>query len=409
MKYSLIFFITAQSLFCADLASLLPLAKENLRVESIQLETQKTQKQLEEAKTAYFPTVNATALYRRKDNATSFEPKTVRGVEIGAGLTLFDGLKRESIITSLHSTLNSAHHNVAQEEQNILLETVQAYYEYFDARSHLDAITDKKVELVAQVERFSVLVNNDLATKDTLKALIASKLEAEYDEQNQKLILEKCRMHLELLTNSSVDTLEYQELKVPLNARIERHDLQADRSAIDALKDSEGLYTYLPTLSLQGTHRSINHSDYDTMGGVNLQPFNQNEITASLSMTLFDMGRIYKEKERAHLTTLQAKKLLQYKEKSIQNEAYIADFSLTTAMSAFSAAQSELEARTEAFEYVKKRFDAGLVNTTIYLTELSNLSQSRAKVQNAHNALQIAKANLAYTYGTDLMTLIEGK
>lgn len=400
---------TLLPLIASDLASLLPQAKSNLRVESARLETQRVKEQLEQAKTAYFPTLDATALYQKKDKTTAFEPRTVQGLEIGTKITLFDGLRRESTLDAIHSAIDSAEHSMEQKEQDVLLETIQAYYDYFNAQSSLDAIKDKKIELSAQVERFDILVQNGLATADILKSLIASKRQAEYDEQIQTIALERNRKNIELLTGNTVDTLEYKELSTPHTGEIERNDLQADRSGIETLRHTEGLYTYLPTLSVQGKHREMAYNEYDTMGGANIQPSSQNEIIASLSITLFDMGSIAKAREQARLSTLKAQKLIEYKTKSIKNEAEIAFMSLHASQSAYDAAKSEVEARSEAFDYVKKRFEAGLVNTTTYLSELSDLSTSRAKVQSARHNLQMAKANLAYAYGTDLMTLIEGK
>lgn len=401
--------ITLWPLIASDLTSLLPHAKSNLRVESARLEAQRTKEQLEQAKTAYYPTLSATALYQKKDKATAFEPKTVQGLEIGTQINLFDGLRRESTLDALHSSIDSAEHSLAQKEQDVLLETITAYYNYFNAQTSLDAIKDKKTELDAQVKRFSLLVANDLATTDILKSLVASKLQADYDEQTQTILLHRNRKNLELLSGVSIDTLEYKELSSPQTREVDRSDLKADRSQIETLRHTEGLYTYLPTLSVQGKHRQMDYNDYDTMGGTNIQPENQNEIIASLSMTLFDMGSIAKEREQARLTTLKAQKLIEYKTKSLQNEADIAQMSLQASESAYHAAIAEEEARSEAFGFIKKRFEAGLVNTTTYLSELSDLSASRAKAKSARHSLQIAKANLAYAYGTDLMTLLEEK
>ena len=271
---------TLLPLFASDLITLLPQAKSNLRVESARLEAQRVKEQLEQAKTAYFPTLDATVLYQKKDKATAFEPRTIQGLELGTKITLFDGLRRESTIDAIHSSIDSAQQSLQQKEQDVLLETIQAYYGYFNAKSSLDAIQDKKTELSAQVERFSVLVQNDLATSDILKSLIASKLQADYDEQNQRVMLERSRKNLELLTGGSVDSLEYTELFIPQTKEIERHDLKADISSVETLRHTEGLYTYLPTLSVQGKHREMDYNDYDTMGGTNIQPSSQNEIIA---------------------------------------------------------------------------------------------------------------------------------
>ena len=408
MRNMALFLLVSQSLMCADLASLLPSAKTNLRVESARLEIQKSQKQLDAAKTAYFPTVSATALYKKKDKTPAFEPNSIQGAEIGAQISVFDGFRREALLDALHASMNSATHSLAQEEQNVLMETIAAYYDYLDTQDRLSVNKEKKNEILSEVVRFEILVKNDLATTDILKSLIASKLESDYDEQNLKMLLEKHRKHLELLSATPIhEPLLYRELTLPKLATLERHDLKSDRSKIDILRNSEDRYTYLPSITLEAKHKYVEYSGYDTMGGTNLQPLNQNEITASLSMTLFDMGRIAKEREQARIDTLKAQHLLDYKTKSLNNDAEIALLSIQTSQNGYEAAKAEEEARLEAFGFIKKRFEAGLVNTTTYLSELTNLTYSRAKTRKARNTLQIAKASAAYAYGIDLMTLIK--
>jgi outer membrane protein len=408
MRNTALLLLAAQSLMCADLASLLPSAKTNLRVESARLEIQKSQEMLDEAKTAYFPTVSATALYKKKDKTPAFEPNKIQGAEIGAQISVFDGFRREALLDALHASKNSATHTMAQEEQNVLMETIAAYYDYLDTQERLNVNKEKKTEILSEVERYEVLVKNDLATTDILKSLIASKLETEYDEQNLKMLLEKHRKHLELLSATAIrEPLLFRELAMPVFSTLERHDLQSDRSKIDILRNTEDRYTYLPSITLEAKHKYMEYSGYDTMGGTNLQPLNQSEITASLSMTLFDMGRIAKEREQAHIDTLKAQNLLDYKIQSLNNDAQIALMSIQTSQNAYDAAKAEEEARSEAFGFIKKRFEAGLVNTTTYLSELTNLTYSRAKARNARNTLQVAKASAAYAYGIDLMTLIK--
>jgi outer membrane protein len=290
------------------------------------------------------------------------------------------------------------------------METIAEYYDYLDTQDRLDVNKEKKNEILSEVQRYEILVKNDLATTDILKSLIASKLQTDYDEQNLKTLLEKHRKHLELLSATPIhEPIIYRELALPTLSTVERHDLQSDRFKIDILRNTEDSYTYLPSITLEAKHKYMEYSGYDTMGGINLQPLNQNEITASLTMTLFDMGRIAKEREQARIDTLKAKNLLDYKTQSLNNDAEIALMSIQTSQNAYEAAKAEEEARLEAFGFIKKRFEAGLVNTTTYLSELTNLTQSRAKTRNARNTLQVAKASAAYAYGIDLMTLIEEK
>lgn len=407
MRQTALLLLTAQTLMGMDLTSLLPHAKHNLRVESSRLEMQQTQSQLDEAKTTYFPTLKLEGLYRKKDKATAFEPKIVQGVELGGSLTLFDGFRREAALKALHASVDAASHTVEHEEQTVFMETILAYYDYFDAASRLEALQAKKTELLEQIKRVSVLVENDLSTHDVLQSLIASKLEVEYNQQHEHIIRQQSQKNLELLSGLPIDTLEYHDLMVKLPLHHERHDLQADQLQVEFLHQSEQNYTYLPTLAVQGKHKILDYRNYDTMGGINLQPMNQNEITASLSLTLFDAGRIAKEREQARLMTLKAQKMVDYKRQRLHNDEEISQLKLQATQSALNAAQAEASARREAFAIIKKRFEVGLIPTTTYLSELSALSLSLAKVQTTHHALQVAYAHCAYASGMNLENLLE--
>lgn len=410
MKYFLPLSLLVCQLAANDLSRLLSDAQANLRVESARLMIDKSQAQIDEAHTAYFPTLKAKGLYQHKDKTTAFEPKTVYGIEVGAEITLFDGFRREALMRALRANKEGSLHTMEQERQNVLMETLSAYYDYLDTRDRLHVNAQKRKELNAEVARYEVLVKNDLATNDILSSLNASRLQAEYDDHALRTRLEQCRKDLELLSGTAVEEpIAYVELEVPKFAQIERHDLLSDRASIEILERTEERYTYLPSVSLAAKHKTMEYKEYDTMGGLNVQPANQNEIAASVSMTLFDMGRIAKEREQARLDTIKARKLLEYKTKKIQNDADISLLSLRSAREALSAATAEENARSEAFGTIKTRFEAGLLNSTAFLSELTSLTDARAKARHARNALQVAKANAAFAHGVDLMSLMEEK
>jgi outer membrane protein len=410
MKHPLLLFGIAASMWGSDLSTLLSDTRNNLRIESARLEIEKSQSLLDEAKSSYFPTITAAGVYQRKDKATAFEPKSIHGIEVGAEVDVFDGFRREALLRALRANKEGMFQSLEQERQNVLMETIAAYYDYLDVRMRLEAISEKKKELDAQVKRFEILVRNDLSTRDVLTSLNASRSGVEYDEQHLQTLLEKHRKDLELLSGSVVvEPIEFQPLRDLSAGAMTRRDLQSDRAAIEILKHTQERYTYLPTLSVGARHKTYAYDDYDTMGGINVQPKNQNEVTAKVSMTLFDMGRISQEREQARIDTLKAQKMLDYKTRKLRNDADIAFLNIQSAHNALRAARAEEEARHDAFVTIKTRFEAGLLNTTDYLSELTALTDARAKAHHAQNALQVAKAHAAYALGTDLMTLIEEK
>ncbi|MBD3810445.1 MAG: TolC family protein [Sulfuricurvum sp.] len=133
--------------------------------------------------------LRAAGIYQRKDKATDFEPKTIKGFELEAEITVFDGFRREALLSALRSNKVGALESLEQERQNVMLETIATYYDYLDTRMRLEVISEKQKELDAQVKRFEILVHNDLSTRDVLKSLIASRLSTDYDEHQLKILL----------------------------------------------------------------------------------------------------------------------------------------------------------------------------------------------------------------------------
>ncbi len=358
---------------------------------------------------AYYPKLEATATAYKKANAVAFEPREVKSAELTASLTLFDGFKREERLGAADKEASAQKYKSEFVRQTLSMEVIETYYAYFDALARLEALDFKLQEVESHIKKLTVLVTNDLATKDSLEAMNAAQKESLYEKESAKLYKEEAKLRLELLTGAQTGELVWSPLSSPVVEEPNRLDITADKLSVESLRHAEGLNTYLPTLILQGGVKKSAYSTYDDMGGMQKQFENNAQIGAQLNWTLFDFGAISKDREAAKLQTLAAAKNLAYKENSIKIDAKLKAFALDAAKAKLQAAKSALTATETAYSYSKKRFEVNLIGYTDFLTELSKKQDAISRAKAAKNEVELAKARLAYALGVNITTLTHQK
>ncbi len=396
------------ALHAQTLGELLEKAKNNGALQAQMLQEQKSESQKGAAMRAYSPTVEAIGAYSKKANTVVFEPKAVKTGEIRASMTIFDGLRRESAIGAATKNADAQKLTTEFTKQSVYLDITKEYYAYFDALYALEAVDFKIRELEQNIKKFGVLVTNGLATKDSLEAMTASKKEAEYERENISLAMQGARLNMELYTSEKISELHPITLAEQSTKEAQRADIKADKLLLESLGHREGQYTYLPTLVVQDSFKKSSYSTYDDMGGLQKLPENNNELLVQLSFTLFDFGRISKEKEAAKLETMAAAKNLAYKQNALGVETKVRRIALEAAKKKLEAAKAGLEATNTAYEYTKKRFDENLISYTDYLSELTKKQDAITRAKTAENAVELKKAELAFASGIDINSLIKG-
>jgi outer membrane protein len=409
IKSFLLVFSSVCALQADTLVELIDKAKNNDALGAQILESQRSDAVKSGALRQYSPKLELIGSYRKKANAVVFEPKEVKTGELRASMNIFDGLKRENSILAASKNSQAARRQTEFTKQSIMLDIIREYYSYFDARSSLEAVKFKIEELDQSIKKLTILTTNGLATRDTLEAMIASKKEALYDMENISLALENSLLKLELYTNSNIKELSFTKLIEARAETKERADIEADKLILESLRYDERQNTYLPTLYIQNSYTKNKYSAYDEMGGMQKLPAYNNELSLQLSFTIFDFGKISKEKEAARLKTLSAAKNLAYKENSVKIEAKLKKIELAAAKAKLQAAQAGLEATSTAYDFTKRRFDSNLISYTDYLSELTKKQDAITRAKTAGNTVELKKAELAFATGVDIATLIKGE
>ena len=404
LKNILILFLISTSLYAVSLKELLnsvEVTNENYQAQ--QALQQMAKKQYESASKDNFPTLNLIGAYENNSKVLEHEPEDILYGELKASYTLYDGGRITNNKLAKKSLHESQKFNTQYLKQEIMLDVIREYFSFQNSKSAIEVLNYKINELDEQIKRSEILVKNDLATKDKLQALIASKKESLYDIETLKIDLENSILQLSLLTGLDILPKDDDKLLEPIYKEEQRYDIEAKKLEAQSLKYNEKMHNYLPTISINNSLKKQKYLDYDEIYNDKLN----NQISLQINIPIFDFGKISKDKEASQLETLALNKEIEYKEKSIQIERKLALKSLESSKIKLDSAIAALEATNTTYDFSKKRFDANLISYTEYLTELTKKQDANYRVILAQNDIELKKANLAFALGIDLLTLIK--
>ena len=404
LKNILIFFLISTSLYAVSLKELLnsvEVTNENYQAQ--QALQQMAKKQYESASKNDFPILNLIGAYENNSKVLEHEPKDITYGELKASYTLYDGGRITNNKLAKKSLHESQKFNTQYLKQEIMLDVIREYFSFQNSKSAIEVLNYKINELDEQIKKSEILVKNDLATKDKLQALIASKKESLYDIETLKIDLENSILQLSLLTGLDILPQDDGKLLEPIYKEEQRYDIEAKKLEAQSSKYSSEKYNYLPTISINNSLKKQKYLDYDEIYNDKLN----NQISLQINFPIFDFGKISKDKEASQLETLALNKEIEYKEKSIQIERKLALKSLESSKIKLDSAIAALEATNTTYDFSKKRFDANLISYTEYLTELTKKQDANYRVILAQNDIELKKANLAFALGIDLLTLIK--
>ncbi|RBQ32372.1 transporter [Arcobacter sp. FW59] len=404
LKNILIFFLISTSLYAVSLKELLnSIEVTNENYQAQQALQQMAKKQYESASKDNFPTLNLIGAYENNSKVLEHEPEDILYGELKASYTLYDGGRITNNKLAKKSLHESQKFNTQYLKQEIMLDVIREYFSFQNSKSAIEVLNYKINELDEQIKKSEILVKNDLATKDKLQALIASKKESLYDIETLKIDLENSILQLSLLTGLDILPQDDDKLLEPIYKEEQRYDIEAKKLEAQSSKYSSEKYNYLPTISINNSLKKQEYLHYDELYNDKLN----NQISLQINIPIFDFGKISKDKEASQLETLALNKEIEYKEKSIQIERKLALKSLESSKIKLDSAIAALEATNTTYDFSKKRFDANLISYTEYLTELTKKQDANYRVILAQNDIELKKANLAFALGIDLLTLIK--
>ncbi|MCD6174083.1 MAG: TolC family protein, partial [Sulfurimonas sp.] len=387
---------------------LLEFATSNNKIVASNILIQKAKKsEVESSQSAYYPTIDAGAFYKRDDDASPFQAGDTYSAYAKVGVDIYDGGRKSNTIKQNKAFLKSSKYSSLAYKKNLQLQITQDFYNIKSAKSTLDALQETDKQLFANLERIKKFYAVGSATNDDVERLKAAYSNNTYKISSTKYQIISLKKLLGIKVGKKIDTLDDSSIKIPQEIQKELSDsilsLQANASSLAFTADSLNAI-YYPQLRMEDTYSVY---DYDRENS-NVTPLdNQNVLMLTLNMRLFDNGTVSKQKE-AILIQKEAlsKEIEQLKdEQNINVELSL--LKIETVKAQIQSAKSSLTSSASAFETVSEKYEAGLVDYVTYLDALSIKTVAKAQYETALNDLQIAYASYYYNTNKNIKDFIK--
>lgn len=359
--------------------------ERNLTVKNRELSHRQGEISVDQAKTGYMPTVNASAneslsfgrgltsqnMYANR-NTTNFQ------WGLNAQLPLFDGLRTYRQVKYQQTNLTTLLYQVEAAKDDVTLNVITAYLQVLYAYEVL-ATARNQVELSDyELERQQALADaGRIAEIDLLEAqsqLAQDRLQvvtSENDYVNAVLDLAQL-LQLGSIDGFSVRSLDQAE-DLPLIPKAEEvyrmallnnYNLKASQSAIDAAERQVSVAKsgWLPQLSLSGgigsSFYTVTGYDNESFGSQMRQNFSK-MIGVSLSIPLFDGLQTYNSVRQARLQHTIARLQLEQVETELYRTIQTAYYQATGARQSYLTAMETEHTAAEAFEAMQEKYNIG--------------------------------------------------
>lgn len=361
---------------------------------------QSKEKELESAKSSYYPTLDANAFYERDDDATPFRPGTTYGASLKVGLDVYDGGKKSYINKQKADELSSASFSYADTKKSMLLSIAEDFYNLKSLHSSLDAREEASNAVKAQLDRMVQFYDAQLATSDDVDRLQSAYDSNLYAIESLKFEIESLKSSLELRVGKEITSLDDSKFTKSLNEDGSELDsiqaLRSDKKALQNLSETIDSY-YYPNIRVEDTYSVYGYQDEATFNGAPItQLDNQNKLMATLSLRLFDFGALGEQKSALLLQANALNEQITYKSKEQKMQLELAKKRIKTAELNIKSSQSALKSATSALVTITKKYNAGIVDNVVYLDALSSNTQAKALKEKSINDLEIAYAMYYY-------------
>lgn len=401
MKKKLAFALIPAIFYGEDLRSLLEFATlNNKTAQSKSLSKEAKIKEVESAKSAYFPTLDAGGYFQNQNQRTPQQPGDTYNGYAKIGVDIYDGGKKRSAVKQNEALLEAAQYDESYYKKSLQLDITQDFYSIKSLKASLTALEDKSVQLEADLDRIKKFFDVGSATVDDvdkLQAAYSSNLYIIEESRYQLLSLIKL---LGIKIGKDAGEPDNSTIEPPQNIQKETGDdvksLRANSFSL--ARAAEGITSvYYPQLRLEDSYSVYNYgrSDFEHPKGV----YNQNTLALSLNIRLFDNGVVTKQKESLQLQKMALDKRIKELEETRDINAELSLSKINTTKAQIQSAKQGLEAANSAYKMSAKKFEAGVIDNVAYLDALSVKTNAKAQYETALNNLQIAYAS--YYFNTN--------
>lgn len=391
------------------LAELLKGADTNYSLQSKALSVQQAKKNHTIAQATFLPTLNLDYTFQNNNRDTQqFKNYNTQIANAKFNLDVFNGFNTINTVKEKSATYRSSIADMEYTRQNIYLQVIQQYYQYFDNVSQLVSLQRKLEQINSDIQRVSKLYNQGLTTIDDLESLRAQGSLSEYQISDIKLSIEQNKLMLEYLTNIDFEALKRNEIGSPVYEIKERQDLTSLKEQIRAQVYQNKQLNFYPTVSVFDTWTyNIQKPAYAYSGLGQLYPTQQNVMGVTVTLKVFDDIGLGLQKQYLKLGQMANEKNLLYKELEQKKDEKLYRKSLEIAKAKIASSEASLKSATISYQNIKKKYDAQLVNFTDYLQALSTKFDAEATYNQSLNNYELQKANYIFYSGQKIQDYIK--
>ena len=407
MKKYLLLLLPA--LVCGDnLKTILDYAgKNNNLVQASKLIEDSRVQDIQTKENALYPSIDIGGNMQHLKELPTGQPGDIYSVYAKISYDIYDGGKKSSLVNSAKNDYKSSLYNYNATKDNLNLDVVQDFYLIKNLKGSLLAKQEAGKSLGEQLNRIKKYFEARLATKNDIDRIQSSYDTNNYETESIKFQIIQATKNLELKVGKTIDSIENSTfIEILENKFEENSNIKSMKAKRDALLSNIEVINSasLPQLKIENTYSKFNYGQTNENHPAGLD--NQNNLTLTASMKLYDFGVNKSEKQSVMIQAQALSKEIDYKieEQKIQNNISIARIMASKAK--INSSQSALKAAKSAFEVMTEKYNAGLVDYVSYLDSLTSKTNAIVAHEISLNELQTAYAIYYYYNGKNLQDMI---
>ena len=407
MKKYLLLLLPA--LVCGDnLKTILDYAgKNNNLVQASKLIEDSRAQDIQTKENALYPSIDVGGNMQHLKELPTGQPGDIYSVYAKISYDIYDGGKKSSLVNSAKNDYKSSLYNYNATKDNLNLDVVQDFYLIKNLKGSLLAKQEAGKSLGEQLNRIKKYFEARLATKNDIDRIQSSYDTNNYEIESIKFQIIQATKTLELKVGKNIDSIENSTfIEILENKFEENSNIKSMKAKRDALLSNIEVINSasLPQLKIENTYSKFNYGQTNENHPAGLD--NQNNLTLTASMKLYDFGVNKSEKQSVMIQAQALSKEIDYKieEQKIQNNISIARIMASKAK--INSSQSALKAAKSAFEVMTEKYNAGLVDYVSYLDSLTSKTNAIVAHEISLNELQTAYAIYYYYNGKNLQDMI---
>ncbi|MFT7003202.1 MAG: outer membrane protein [Sulfurimonas sp.] len=386
-------------IYAESLKSLLDFATTNNKmVVSKNLTHMANEKSVESAQSDYYPTVDVGAYYDNLDNERTYSyPGDTFSGYATVSMDLYDGGKKSSTIKQNRELSTSSKYSSEAYKKSLQLSITQDYFNIKSNQSTLNALKDKELQLLAELDRVKKFFDVGSATIDEIDRLKAEYSDNLYQIDQIKYQIVSLKQLLSIKIGKNVYEIDNSVIDVPESIDKEKSDsILALQASANSLKHTANIISSsnMPKISVEDTFSLYAYGDYDSTHDKNKD--SQNEFLVTLSMRIFDFGYISKQKESVMLKQKALQSEVEYALNEQDINIKLSTLKIETTKAQIKSAKSTLESSLSAYKSILDKYSVGAVDNVTYLDALTVRTNAKAQYETALNNLQIAYATYYY-------------